>query len=60
MLLSVFGVFALFLMLLSVFGVFALFMYGLAHPESALATWGACVAVAMVPAAFAVVLYHQD
>lgn len=48
------------LMLLSVFGVFALFMYGLAHPESALATWGACVAVAMVPAAFAVVLYHQD
>jgi len=47
-------------MLLSVFGVFALFMYGLAHPESALATWCACVAVATVPAAFAVVLYHQD
>jgi hypothetical protein len=47
-------------MLLSVFGLFGLFIHGLAHPESALATWGACVAVATVPAAFAVVLYHQD
>ena len=46
-------------MLLSVFALFALFLYGLAHPESALATWGACVAVAAVPAAFAVALYHQ-
>jgi len=58
--LSVFGLFGLFVMLLSVFGLFGLFVHGLAHPESALATWGACVAVAMVPAAFAVVLYHQD
>jgi hypothetical protein len=48
-----------FLSVCGVFVVFALFLNGLAHPESALATWGACVAVAAVPAAFAVALYHQ-